>query len=169
MRTVQRLTLQSAGTLCFVRHVQFHMLSVPGRIDTPLIAFSAYSPTDVSPDTNQIFIWQSVRLNEGNAYDTVTGIFHAPVSGLYYFAVHVCNYSSQTVQYAIVLEENIIARTYKYDNENYDCGSMNTVTMVTEGQRVWVKCTSGSPSSTQIWESYGRSSFVGALMHKDVH
>ncbi|XP_060554367.1 LOW QUALITY PROTEIN: adiponectin-like [Ruditapes philippinarum] len=135
-----------------------------GRVDLPLIAFNAYSPVDTSPDTNEIIIWQSTYLNEGNGYDTVIGIFKAPVSGLYYFAVHVCNYSGNVFQYAIVLENTNIATSYKYDNNNYDCGSMSTFTKVAAGQRVWVRCTSGS-TSTLLWESSGRSSFIGALIH----
>ncbi|XP_045203938.2 complement C1q and tumor necrosis factor-related protein 9B-like [Mercenaria mercenaria] len=135
------------------------------RVDLPLVAFNAYSPVDTSPDTHQIIIWQNTRLNAGNAYDTVIGIFKAPVSGLYLFAVHVCNYSGNVFQYAIVLDGTDIATAYKYDNNNYDCGSMSVITMVNSGQRVWVKCTSGS-TSTLIWESTGRSSFIGALIHK---
>lgn len=45
---------------------------------------------------------------------------------------------------------------------------MAAVTNVTTGQRVWVKCISAINGNTQIWESYGRSDFVGALMHKQM-
>lgn len=135
------------------------------RADFPLVAFSAYNPIDRSPDTHQIIIWQNTRLNEGNGYDTVIGIFKAPVSGLYYFTVHVCNYSGRVMQYAIVLEQEVIAMTYKYDNENNDCGSMSAITRLQQGQRVWVQCTSGSTNNL-IWESSGMSSFLGTLIHK---
>jgi hypothetical protein len=110
-------------------------------------------------------VWRYTRLNEGKGYDTVLGTFKAPVSGLYYFAVHACNYSSRYFQYAIVLENTYIATTYKYDNNNYDCGSMSTFARVETGQKVWVKCTSGS-TNVLLWESHGRSSFIGALIHK---
>ena len=134
-------------------------------IDLPLVAFNAYSPNDRSMDTNQIYVWTGTRVNEGNAYNPSTGIFKAPVTGIYYFAVHTCNNGGLYNNYAIVKEKTDIATSYQYDNAIGDCTSMNTVTMVTTGQRVWVRCLSGSTSS-QLWESYGRSSFIGALIDK---
>jgi hypothetical protein len=135
-----------------------------GRQNNTVIAFSAYSPVDISPATNQIIVWQHTRLNEGNAYNNTLGTFKAPVSGLYYFAVHACHYGSQTLYYAITLDGFNIASTYKYDNKNQDCDSISTVTMMRAEQRVWVRCTSGS-SANQLWESNGRSSFMGVLLH----
>jgi hypothetical protein len=135
------------------------------KIDVPLVAFNADSPRDYSLDTNQIYIWSSVRINEGDAYDINTGIFTAPVTGLYYFAVHTCNYAGVNNIYAIVKEKTDIATSYQYDNAVNDCHSMSSITTLTAGQRVWVRCTSGS-TSNQLWESSGRSSFIGALIHK---
>ncbi|XP_060591095.1 complement C1q and tumor necrosis factor-related protein 9B-like [Ruditapes philippinarum] len=135
------------------------------RVELPLVAFDAYQPVDTSPDTNEIMVWRYTRLNEGKGYDTVLGTFKAPVSGLYYFAVHACNYSTRYFQYAIVLENTYIATTNKYDSNNHDCGSMSTFARVEAGQKVWVKCTSGS-TNVLLRESHGRSSFIGALIHK---
>ena len=136
----------------------------------PLVAFNAYDPVDVSPDTHEILIWRNTLLNEGNGYDTVLGLFTAPVSGLYYFVVHTCVPTNIALRYAIVLDQVIIARTYQYEDSSYHCSSINTVTMVRAGQRVWVKCTGGS-TSTQIFEnaSYGKSSFIGVLLHPSIN
>lgn len=128
-----------------------------------MVAFSAYGPIDTSLGNNQIVVWQSVRLNVGNAYDTVIGIFTVPTTGLYYFAVHVCNVAGVQMQYDVVLEHGSIANLYEYDNAVNDCNSASVVTMATSGQRVWIKSTS---SSSQLWESSGRSSFIGVLLQK---
>ncbi|XP_060553418.1 heavy metal-binding protein HIP-like [Ruditapes philippinarum] len=136
-----------------------------GKVDLPIIAFNAYQVLDTSPETNQIMIWQHIRLNEGNAYDNVVGKFKAPVSGLYHFAVHICNNSGQVITYAIVLDGTYIAQSYKYDNAIVECGSISAITKVTTGQMVWVKCISGSASTSQIWNP-PMSSFTGALIHR---
>ncbi|XP_060554365.1 caprin-2-like [Ruditapes philippinarum] len=162
-KTIIKTTIQDQTNFLNNKTAQIELLKA--KIDFPLVAFNAHSPRDYSPDTNQIYIWSSTLVNEGNAYDTNTGIFKAPVSGLYYFAVHTCNYAGATNIYAIVKEEKDIATSYQHDNAVNDCTSMNSITNVTAGERVWVRCTSGS-TSNQLWESSGRSSFIGALIRK---
>ncbi|XP_045203940.2 complement C1q-like protein 3 isoform X1 [Mercenaria mercenaria] len=136
------------------------------RVDKPMVAFSAYSPVDKSLDSSQILVLQTVPLNEGNGYDNVIGVFTAPVTGLYYFVVHACNYAGRGFYYDIILEHNPVARSTQYNNVNHDCNSVSAVTMVTAGQRVWVKSTSGN-SSPQLYEnSYRRTTFAGFLLQK---
>ena len=38
---------------------------------------------------NQVIKYKGVRINEGNGYDIGTGIFTAPMSGLYLFSIFV--------------------------------------------------------------------------------
>lgn len=136
------------------------------RIEIPMVAFSAYDPVDKSLDTNQILILQTVTLNKGDGYDNAIGIFTAPVTGLYYFTVHVCSYSGRGFYYDIILEHNPIARSTQYNNVQHDCSSVTAITLVTTKERVWVKCTSGN-SNEQLYEnSYRRTTFSGVLLQR---
>ncbi|KAL4235875.1 hypothetical protein ACF0H5_004264 [Mactra antiquata] len=138
---------------------------VEERVSVPMVAFSAHTLADYSLDTNQILIFQHTYLNEGNAYDNVIGLFTAPVVGLYMFSVHSCNYSARAFYFYIVVDNNIIARSTKYNTGSHDCASVVTLTKLEIYQRVWVKCASGS-SSNQIYDStHFQSTFSGALLH----
>lgn len=144
-----------------------NVFSLSGRVAIPLVAFDAYGLQDSSPDTAQKIIFQSVRLNSGNGYDTVLGIFTAPVPGLYQFAVHLCNYSGQAFQYYIMLDGNAIAESTKQNTASSDCDTCSVITQMTKGQRVWIQCASGSASTTQLYDtSYRKASFSGILIHR---
>lgn len=136
------------------------------RVEMPIVAFSAYNPIDRSLDTNQILILQTVTLNKGDGYDNVIGIFTAPVTGLYYFTAHVCNYSNRGIYYDIILEHNPIAKSTHYNTAQYDCSSVTALTMVTTGQRVWVKCTSGNSSPQFYEDGHRRTTFSGVLLQR---
>lgn len=132
----------------------------------PMVAFNAYSPIDSSMETGQTLILQNVRLNKGKGYDKVIGVFTAPETGLYFFTAHVCTHLGKAFYYDIVLENSHIAKSTHYNTAQYDCSSVSAITMVTAGQRVWVKCTSGS-TNTQMYESiYTQTSFSGVLLQK---
>ncbi|XP_060553419.1 complement C1q-like protein 4 [Ruditapes philippinarum] len=133
---------------------------------TPIIAFNAYSPVDMSLDTSQILILQTVRLNEGNGYDNVLGVFTAPVTGLYFFVAHICNYAGRGIHYDIMLEHNTIAKSTQFNNVQYDCSSTSAVTMVTKGQRAYVKCTSGNTSPQVQDDTLRQTSFSGFLLQR---
>lgn len=145
----------------FIERVLF---SFTDRVKPPMIAFSAYNPIDKSLDTNQILILQTVRLNEGDGYDNVLGTFTAPVTGLYLFTAHVCNYSGRGVYYDIVLEYTTIARSTQFNSAQYDCSSVSAITMVTADQRVWVTCTSGNSNNQLYEDSHRQTSFAGVLL-----
>lgn len=136
------------------------------KINLPLVAFNAYGLADSSLDTNQILVLQNTYLNEGKGYDDVVGVFTTPVAGVYMFSVHICQSSGKAFHYYIVKEHTIIAKSTKYNSAATDCASITTLTKSTVGQRVWVKCASGSSSNSQLYESsYYQTTFSGVLLH----
>lgn len=55
---------------------------VPGASD--MVAFCAYmSTTEHSPSLHHTFVFDDVRTNIGSAYDRISGIFSAPLDGVY--------------------------------------------------------------------------------------
>ena len=55
------------------------------------VGFSARfsSTTTVSVTETQNIVFDHVDLNQGQGYDKTTGVFTAPVSGLYQFSLHI--------------------------------------------------------------------------------
>ncbi|CAF1441422.1 unnamed protein product, partial [Didymodactylos carnosus] len=55
----------------------------------PLVAFIAYLQEMLSIDSNKsaAIIFEKIHFNEGNGYNTNTGVFTAPYSGIYKFSI----------------------------------------------------------------------------------
>ncbi|XP_060596404.1 uncharacterized protein LOC132750436 [Ruditapes philippinarum] len=67
------------------------LTQLQGKLERPPIAFHAHHVEDLVLDTaDEIIIFTKSVINEGTGYDTSTGIFTAPVGGLYQFDVHTC-------------------------------------------------------------------------------
>ncbi|XP_045206887.2 EMILIN-2-like [Mercenaria mercenaria] len=135
------------------------------RVRVPLVAFSAYNPDDKSPSVNQVLVFKVNPLNEGTGYNPKTGVFTAPVKGLYQFSAHMCTHPDNYIVYAIVRDDEIVALSTQWDSSG-GCSSVNALATINAGQGVKVKCilTSGS---VQIFENqHRRNSFSGVLLHK---
>ncbi|XP_060551111.1 heavy metal-binding protein HIP-like [Ruditapes philippinarum] len=82
---------------------------------TPKIAFNAYTRSGRNYDNVQTIVFPDVLLNEGGGYDKITGMFTAPVTGLYYFSVHICHEAAKFVVAAIVHGHTRVAVTSEYE------------------------------------------------------
>ena len=149
------------------------MYLITEKVNYKTIAFSAYNPADKSLQTNEVLVLQSVHINEGNGYDTKSGKFTAPTSGLYHFTAHVCNTHGLVIHYAIVKDGTWIARSQQFEqaNENTNkyagCSSVSALIMMQPKEQVWIMCTSGYPSAKQIHDdSHRGNSFLGVLLNK---
>jgi hypothetical protein len=138
------------------------------------VAFSAYNPFDKSLQTNEILILQSVLINEGQGYDTKSGIFTAPTNGLYHFTAHVCNTHALVIHYAIVKDGDWIARSQQFEQADENshkyagCSSVSALTRMASGDQVWIMCTAGYGSAAFVQihdDSRLRNSFIGVLLH----
>ncbi|XP_060607291.1 uncharacterized protein LOC132759521 [Ruditapes philippinarum] len=63
-----------------------------------VVAFTVTQPKKGATSTSMSFT--KVITNEGNAFDTSTGKFTCPVSGLYYFSLHIIKRRSPSIGYA---------------------------------------------------------------------
>ncbi|XP_060605459.1 collagen alpha-2(VIII) chain-like [Ruditapes philippinarum] len=115
--------------------------------------------------TCHILIFEKTFTNEGTGYDTSTGLFTAPVGGLYQFVIHTCAYKGKHSYLGLVLEGNVIAADANYGDESYGCNNFGAIVRVKSGSKIWVKSTS-SGSNRQLYQSgYRFNTFSGLLVN----
>ncbi|XP_053372691.1 uncharacterized protein LOC128546317 [Mercenaria mercenaria] len=131
----------------------------------PSVAFYANHVTDLALRTDKIIVFDTTITNEGSGYDASTGIFTAPVGGLYQFTTHVCVHNGKHSFIGLVVEGNVIAKDSNYDLNYYTCSSVGAVVRVKSGEQVWIKCTSGSSSYKLYEDSTMTNSFSGILLN----
>ncbi|WAR22708.1 hypothetical protein MAR_036377 [Mya arenaria] len=71
----------------------------------PKIQFTAHNPVETSLVKNQTIVLQTVVANDGQGYDSNTGIFTCPFSGLYTFILHYCVDRNQYSHVGIVHDD----------------------------------------------------------------
>jgi hypothetical protein len=65
-------------------------IDTSGRVTKPYQpSFRAYSPVSGSGSVNSTIVWSSTYHNIGNHFNTSTGVFTAPVAGVYAFTANV--------------------------------------------------------------------------------
>jgi hypothetical protein len=129
----------------------------------PKIAFNArtkYSRTIYV--VAQTIVFPDVLLNEGGGYDKITGIFTAPLAGLYHFSVHICHATAKFMVVAIVHMDTDVAMTTGYENDNSSCSSAMALVKMEIGDRVYVKV---AYPSTMYADKYRWPSFSGVLLN----
>ncbi|XP_060606447.1 uncharacterized protein LOC132758768 [Ruditapes philippinarum] len=131
---------------------------------TPTIAFNAYlMPGRVYGDGETV-VFSEILLNEGYGYDKSTGIFTAPLAGLYEFSVHVCNVDAKFMTVAIVYMDTEVAATTEYESNSSSCSSVLAPVKMAIGGRVYVKST--YHKNAMFSDSrHRRPSFTGVLLN----
>ncbi|XP_060553735.1 uncharacterized protein LOC132714835 [Ruditapes philippinarum] len=129
-------------------------------ITTPKIAFNAYTISSRSYDINSPVKFPNVLLDIGDGYDKSTGIFTAPVAGLYFFSAHICNYDKGYMIISIIHEVTAVATS----TEDEICSSVSAPAMMKIGEKVSIQYVyhSGNLKENTI---YRWPSFAGVLLH----
>ncbi|XP_076580627.1 cerebellin 11 [Chaetodon auriga] len=109
----------------------------------PLIAFSASlansGETYTGPCTERTLVFKRVFSNTGS-YDQDTGIFTAPVNGLYYFSFSTYGYNSHVT--GAVLMKNGVRQISTYENpsaDGSDSSSNAVVLQLAAGDKVYME------------------------------
>ncbi|XP_060564160.1 complement C1q-like protein 4 [Ruditapes philippinarum] len=133
------------------------------RMKGKVVAFTVTTPK--AGVTSNFLSFAKVITNEGNAFDTLTGKFTCPVSGLYYFSLHIVKKRSPSVDYVgcyIYLNGSykVLAHTNPQDGSNgADNGSYEASTSVylklNVGDVVMLdSCNSGISDLVESWTSF---------------
>ncbi|XP_052778594.1 uncharacterized protein LOC128216041 [Mya arenaria] len=132
-----------------------------------VVAFNAHTIVDKSLATGQVLVFSNPLFNIGEAYDSGAGIFTAPFSGVYFFSAHFCLYLARHWYYAFMKENDVVVvKGVKYESQEYVCETVSAVVLLLQNERLWIECRSGSTDDLFFSNSYRKSSFSGALLHK---
>lgn len=104
-------------------------------IQSGTISFSATRTTDIKLSSLQPLVFDKVYLNEGGGYNEHTGLFTAPVNGIYYFAVSFLAVRSST-NLMLIKNNHEVGRGYGY--KHVDIGSIVSTVQLKRGDIVRV-------------------------------
>ncbi|XP_060570819.1 heavy metal-binding protein HIP-like [Ruditapes philippinarum] len=142
------------------------LIQLQEKLAQPPVAFYAHHLKDMFLDTtDEILIFGKTFTNEGTGYDTSTGLFTAPVGGLYKFDVHICTIHNKYAYLGLVLDGNVIALHAHYGDASHGCGSVGAIIRVRSGEKVWVKATTYHSSYQLHQDSLRMNTFSGVLVN----
>ena len=132
------------------------------------VAFHAWSDANPLQTLPQgALILNHVVTNIGSAYDPVTGIFTAPLSGLYDFQATIMEYHVKNYAEAGIYIDSHLVAMGLCDNRhgsNYDQSSMKAVVHVNAGSKVALK---NLENSTSDFYGVQFTTFSGYLIKAD--
>ena len=137
------------------------------------IAFYAVSSANpIQTAAGGTLVLNHAVTNVGNAYNTLSGIFTAPVPGLYHFLATFLSYHFGSNQYAyaaIYVDGARMAKGMSDTRHGYaDQTTISTIVHLTAGQQVYVKNDSGVAKDyrgNSVTDPY--TTFSGLLLHGD--
>lgn len=115
---------------------------------------------------NTPIMFSSVYVDTGNSYNSTTGVFTAPIAGLYMMSTLLC-LSSETVAYFSIVSNNIAkVSVYFGDGKYARCHTLQTIVNVNVGDELSVMCRGACDAGDKLWEypHYVESQFTGYLI-----
>ncbi|CAG2251377.1 unnamed protein product [Mytilus edulis] len=106
----------------------------PGPASIP--AFTVILSKDLTPLSNQIIKFDSVKTNVGGHYSTSTGVFTPPRDGLYMISATMRSNAGQHLHCELWVND---AMKEKLFGTNYSTGTTNAVLKLRRGDRVFIK------------------------------
>ncbi|XP_056156075.1 complement C1q tumor necrosis factor-related protein 3-like [Lampris incognitus] len=114
------------------------------------------------PSTDTTLVFKRVFSNTGNGYDQITGVFTAPVNGLYYFTFSTYGYNTHLT--GAFLMKNGVRQVSTYDHHSSDHSDSSSNAVV-------LHLVAGDKVSVELWEDArvydnlnGHTTFTGFLL-----
>ncbi|KAM3590299.1 uncharacterized protein V6R79_007172 [Siganus canaliculatus] len=119
----------------------------------------------IGPFTSQTtLVYREVKTNVGNAYNPATGIFAAPVAGIYYFTFFYHAGGSNIVSLHLMKNDQGIVQMYdhKTSGDGADNGGNAAFVQLQQGDQVFVRLNANS----HVWGNSEITTFSGFLVSK---
>ncbi|CAC5404592.1 C1QL [Mytilus coruscus] len=137
--------------------------NISTKKDTP--AFTAYRNSVQTLSSNAIVKFDKLWTNNLNAYDLTTGVFTAPMPGLYHFSAVVMSEDGKTL--FLHLWHNDIKTAGSYtQGDGYKTGTFDVVLNLKKGDRIYIRCKGGHDSQTIYSNVDNYSTFSGYIIAK---
>ncbi|XP_032439975.1 complement C1q tumor necrosis factor-related protein 3-like [Xiphophorus hellerii] len=138
--------------------------------DASNIAFSAAiggsgSNGHIGPfSTDTTIIYRKLIINVGNAYNQHTGIFAAPVPGIYYFTYFYHAVGTQVVNLSLMKNNEEVVTTYdhKTSHDVADNGGNAAFLQLQQGDQVYMRMHANS----HVWQNEHLTTFSGVLLRQ---
>lgn len=100
---------------------------------------------------NATIVFEKTITSSGSGYNNLTGVFVAPMSGLYSFSCSLLDHTGEhnvpsddhgqaNLHAEIVQNGKVLGRIFAHAEENHrDQGSVSVVTFLNQGEQVWVR------------------------------
>jgi hypothetical protein len=117
------------------------------------VAFSVYLSEHVAPDTdldNFIIKFDGIILNEGSMYNKYTGIFTAPVSGIYHFYFHLSAAIDGLLIPTLMKNGQRVVSTFLNPQRFTLNGSNSALVFLNTGDSLWVQIFANTPTGVEL-------------------
>ncbi|XP_060561976.1 complement C1q-like protein 3 [Ruditapes philippinarum] len=134
------------------------------------VAFSGELQHNIETFNRTLAVLKFVKVitNIGNAYNTTTGIFHCPVSGLYLFYLNVFSNDVENIMLRMIQNKTIIATVIIINGKVINSGSDTVVVHAEIGDKIYIDILLGDHHTiNKKTIIYGMSSFTGILLKTD--
>ncbi|XP_026209012.1 complement C1q tumor necrosis factor-related protein 3-like [Anabas testudineus] len=113
-------------------------------------------------NANTVLIYRTVITNIGSAYSHFTGIFTAPVAGIYYFTFFYHAGGLETANLTLIKNNQVVVNAYDHKSlqDGADNGGNAVFLQLQEGDQVYMRLGAYS----QVWGYNQRTTFSGLLV-----
>ncbi|XP_011442511.2 complement C1q-like protein 4 isoform X1 [Magallana gigas] len=128
------------------------------KAETNAVAFSAGLSKNLVLAHTEIVVYDRIFTNVGTGYDSNTGKFRCPTSGVYVFQFHSVANQDKTIWTELWHNGYYICSMYGHTSSDYASGGNSVVLRLTKGDEVYVKAV--DPTNGAATNMYGASDEV---------